>query len=109
MEHQSNGGYSAARNKCLDLLRRDKARRNYASFIANMPAIENEDDVRLYENKIIQLRKAIENLPEPGKTILHCCYFRHLTYQQTAELLQLTLVVVRKNMLKVFKILRKDS
>lgn len=100
--------YTLTRNHCLDLLRRDKARRNYAAFIANMPAIETDDDVHHYEDRIKQLRAAIDNLPEPGKTILHCCYFRRLTYQQTAELLQLSLVVVKKNMLKVFKILRKE-
>jgi len=100
--------YTLTRNHCLDLLRRDKARRNYAAFIANMPAIETDDDVHHYEDRIRQLRAAIDNLPEPGKTILHCCYFRRLTYQQTAELLQLSLVVVKKNMLKVFKILRKE-
>ena len=100
--------YRLTRNKCLDILRHDKARRNYVAFLDKMPSFENDDDVVLYEDRIIQLKQAIENLPEPGKTILHCCYFKHLTYQQTAELLNLTQVVVKKNMLKVFKILRKE-
>ena len=60
------------------------------------------------ENRISELKEAIDRLPEPGKTILHCCYFKHMTYQQAAEQLQLTLVVIKKNMLKVFKILRKE-
>ena len=100
--------YRLTRNRCLDILRHDKARRNYADFISNMPSFESDDDVLHYEHRISQLKEAIDKLPEPGKTILHCCYFKHMTYQQTAEKLQLTLVVIKKNMLKVFKILRKE-
>ena len=100
--------YQLTRNRCLDLLRRDKARRNYAAFVASLPSFDGDDDAQHYEERIRQLSQAIDRLPEPGKTILHCCYFRHMTYQQTAERLQLTLVVVKKNMLKVFKILRKE-
>ena len=100
--------YRLTRNKCLDILRHDKARRNYAAFVSYMPSFENEDEVIHYENRISELKEAIDRLPEPGKTILHCCYFKHMTYQQAAEQLQLTLVVIKKNMLKVFKILRKE-
>lgn len=101
--------YTLTRNRCIDLLRRDQARRNYAELTAaTEPPFENDDDVRRYEERIARLQEAVDRLPEPGRAILHCCYFRRFTYQQTAEHLQLSLVVVRKNMLKVFKILRKE-
>lgn len=100
--------YRLTRNRCLDILRHDKARQNYAAFLQCMPALDSDDDVMNYEQRITRLREAIALLPEPGKTILECCYFKHLTYQQTADRLQLSLVVIKKNMLKVFKILRKE-
>ena len=101
--------YNLTRNRCIDLLRRDKARQNYAEFIRHM---ETEsfvaDDHAHYEERITQLRQAIDRLPEPERAILECCYFQRLTYKQAAEQLQLTLVVIKKNMLKVFKKLRKE-
>jgi len=99
--------YRLTRNRCLDILRHDKARLNYATFLQAMPAPDSDEEAGLYEARIQQLRQAIEQLPEPGKSILHCCYFRRLTYQQAADHLNLSLVTIRKNMLKVFKILRK--
>lgn len=100
--------YRLTRNRCLDILRHDKARRNYADFITDTHQPDSDDDVLLYEAKISELRNLIDQLPEPGKSILHCCYFRRFTYQQTADHLRLSIVVVKKNMLKVFKILRNQ-
>ena len=99
--------YKLTKNKCLDRLRHDKARSNYAAFIAHVQLPETDEEIRQYEHHIECLREAIDGLPEPGKTILNYCYFHRLTYQQTADKMQLSLVVVRKNMLKVFKILRE--
>lgn len=100
--------YLLTRNRCLDILRHDKARRNYADFVANTHHPETEEEMLLHEKRVAQLRETINRLEEPGKSILQCCYFRHFTYQQTADYLKLSLVVVRKNMLKVFKILRNE-
>jgi RNA polymerase sigma-70 factor (ECF subfamily) len=99
--------YKLTKTKCLDRLRRDKARNNYAAFLSHVQLPETDDEVHLYEHHIECLREAIASLPEPGKTILDYCYFQRLTYQQTADKMQLSIVVVRKNMLKVFKILRE--
>lgn len=96
------------RNKCIDLLRHEKAKRNYASLLEKATPPTSDEDILQYEGRLTRLMETIERLPEPGRSILRCCYFNKLTYQQTADKLQLTLVVVRKNMLKVFKILRKE-
>ena len=61
-----------------------------------------------YEQRIEALREIIHQLPEPGKSILNCTYFRKMTYQQTADLLQLSLKTVKRNMLKVFKIIHNS-
>lgn len=97
--------YASVKNRCVDLLRHTQAKENYAKFIEF--ASQHEDDAEQYEERIRTMNKLIEQLPEPGKTILQCCYFRKMTYQETADFLHLTLVVVRKNMLKMFKLLRE--
>lgn len=100
--------YTLVRNHCIDYLRHSKAKENYGLFLQRYSKTENEEDGDEYERRIQTISLLIEALPEPDKTILQCCYFKHMTYKQTAESLQLTLVVVKKKMLKVFKFLREE-
>ena len=95
------------RNRCVDLLRHDRARRNYADLMLASEHFDTTADVEEYETSITRLREAVSRLPEPGRTILYHCYFKRMSYQETADHLKLSLVVVRKNMLKAFKILRE--
>lgn len=97
--------YRTLRSRCVDKLRRDGVHSRYAQQL-EADVFDNETDVKEYERQVQCLVEAIDNLPEPGKTILKNCYFDQLTYQQTAERLGLTLVVVRKHMLKMFRLLR---
>lgn len=99
--------YMRARNLCIDRLRHDNARNNYACMLQLSDHFESPDEVLEYEERISRLSKAIGELPEPGRSVLHCTYFKHMTYKQTAEALNLSFVVVRKQMLKVFKILHE--
>lgn len=98
--------YRLVRNQCIDFLRHDQARRNYTALMQLTDAMENPEDGAEYERRIIKLGKAVEQLEEPGKTILKCCYYEKMTYLQAADKLGLTLVIVKKNMLKVFKNLK---
>ena len=70
--------------------------------------LDNYEEAMAYEQRIKELSKVIAALPEPGKTILNCTYFKKMTYQQTADLLQLSLKTVKRNMLKVFKIIHNS-
>mgnify|MGYP002622635481 CR=1 FL=1 len=99
--------FTLTKNRCVDVLRRDKARRHYASLMRRAEAFDTTSDVSEYEQSIVRLRQAISRLPEPGRSILTHCYFKRMSYQETADHLELSIVVVRKNMLKVFKILRE--
>lgn len=100
--------YTAVRNSCIDFLRHTKAKENYGQFLERYYQSEYNDDMDAYESRIQTVSLLIEQLPEPDKSILNCCYFKRMTYKETAEKLQLTLVVVKKKMLKVFKFLREE-
>lgn len=100
--------YTLVRNHCLDILRHDKARRNYAALMELSNPLDTYEEALEYEQRIKELSKVIAALPEPGKTILNCTYFKKMTYQQTADLLQLSLKTVKRNMLKVFKIIHNS-
>lgn len=100
--------YTTVRNSCIDLLRHTKAKENYGQFLERYYNQTNHDDAEEYEGRIQAVSLLIDSLPEPERSILHCCYFKRMTYKETAEKLQLTLVVVKKKMLKVFKFLREE-
>lgn len=100
--------YMLVRNRCLDVLRHNQARRNYTALMELSQAFYSPGETEEYEQRIEALREIIHQLPEPGKSILNCTYFRKMTYQQTADLLQLSLKTVKRNMLKVFKIIHNS-
>lgn len=98
--------YATVRNRCIDHLRHNQVKESYVRFVEYTTSKDcAEPD--LYEQRISEISRLIDLLPEPGKAILDCCYFRKMTYKETAEHLGLTLVVVKKNMLKMFKMLRE--
>ena len=97
--------YAMLRSRCVDKLRRQEVENRYLQQLEK-DRFDNEEDVKEYEQTVTRLYTAIQQLPEPGKTILHHCYFDHMTYQQTADKLQMSLPMVKKHMAKIFQLLR---
>ena len=97
--------YAMLRSRCVDKLRRQEVENRYLQQLEK-DRFDNEEDVKEYEQTVSRLYTAIQQLPEPGKTILHHCYFDHMTYQQTADKLQMSLPMVKKHMAKIFQLLR---
>lgn len=105
----SNYLYTSVRNGCLDHLRHNKAHANYIRLAeATAETFDNAEEVEAYERRIAEMSRAISTLPEPKKSILDCCYFKHLTYRQTADKLGISVVSVKKHIMGVFKMLRKS-
>ncbi|MBR1401038.1 MAG: RNA polymerase sigma-70 factor [Prevotella sp.] len=101
--------YRLVRNLCLDILRHRRVHDRYAQMslaTSNLQDASNED-VMEFEERILRLRKAVDELPEPDRSILKCCYFKKLTYKQTAEELELTVNVVHRHMVNAFRQLRQ--
>ena len=101
--------YRLIRNYCLDILRHRKVHDRYMQMKLATEKMEDAsyNEVMEFEDRIINLRNAVEDLPEPDRSILKCCYFKKLTYKETAEELQITVNVVHKRMVSAFKQLRK--
>lgn len=104
----SNYLYTSIRNRCLDRLRHDQVHRNYALLAETRETLDNTDEVEAYERKLSELGHIIEGLPEPKRSIMTCCYFKRLTYKQTAEQLGLSVSSVKKHIMRVFKMLRQS-
>lgn len=99
--------YKLTRSRCIDSLRHDQVKENYVTFLENTTDLAVEDSLE-YEQRIQKITKLIERLYEPGKSILKCCYFNKMSYEETAFFLKLSLAVVKRNMVKVFKLLREE-
>lgn len=99
--------YTTVRHRCLDKLRHDKAIDRYTRLQAGTTPLGTEEEVMEFEQRIQQVKEAIEQLPEPEKSILKCTYFRKMTYRETAELLHTSVNMIHKRMSIVFKMMRK--
>ena len=99
--------YTTVRHRCLDKLRHDKAIDRYTRLQVGTTPLGTEEEVMEFEQRIQQVKEAIEQLSEPEKSILKCTYFRKMTYQETAELLHTSVNMIHKRMNKVFKMMRE--
>lgn len=99
--------YTTVRHRCLDKLRHDKAIDRYTRLQVGTTPLGTEEEVMEFEQRIQQVKEAIEQLPEPEKSILKCTYFRKMTYRETAELLHTSVNMIHKRMSIVFKMMRK--
>ena len=99
--------YTTVRHRCLDKLRHDKAIDRYTRLQVGTTPLGTEEEVMEFEQRIQQVKEAIEQLPEPEKSILKCTYFRKMTYRETAEVLHTSVNMIHKRMSIVFKMIRK--
>ena len=99
--------YTTVRHRCLDKLRHDKAIDRYTRLQVGTTPLGTEEEVMEFEQRIQQVKEAIERLPEPERSILKCTYFKRMTYQETAELFHTSVNMIHKRMSIVFKMMRK--
>lgn len=98
--------YTLARNKAVDVLRHDKVKSNYAYFVEHSHDLAYEDPME-YEQKILAMREVVNQIKEPHRSVLECCYFRQKTYKETADILNMSENMVKKRMAEVLKMLRR--
>jgi len=99
--------YTFVRNRCLDILRRDKVRDKYAEMMMATSELTNDDEVAALEERISRVQTAVEALPEKSRRVLMCTYYKKMSYRETAEELGISDNMVRKHMIKAFSLLRE--
>lgn len=99
--------YTMVRNRCLDILRRMKVKEKYALAIDSTSEFADDDEVREFEERITEIHEAVKRLPVKIRKVLECTYYEKLTYRETAELLGISENMVRKHMVKAFKLMRE--
>lgn len=99
--------HTMVRNRCLDVLRRAKVKEKYVAMVEATTEFEDDEAVRDFEERIAEVRSAVNKLPEKTRNVLECTYYKKLSYRETAEWLGISEVTVKKHMMKAYKMLRE--
>lgn len=99
--------YTLVRNRCLDILKHEKVKERYEAMIEATSEMADDDDVEEFERRIDDVREAVDRLPENSKRVLMCTYYKKMSYRETAEMLGMSENMVRKHMVKAFRLLRE--
>lgn len=102
--------YKDVRNKCLDLLRRKKHRREYVAYVEKTTFIYNNVDEHIEEmERMKAIEEAIALLKSPTLEIFTACYVDHLSYKETAEKMQISVNTVKKHIKIALKFFREKK
>lgn len=98
--------YTSIRHRSLDHLKKKKVRDNYANNY-----IKNNDEGFLYddeeEERIRQIQKVIDKMPEKTKYVLDQCYMEGKKYVEVASDIGISRDGVRKHIVKALRLLRE--
>lgn len=99
--------YTMVRNRCLDILRRTKVKEKYALMIEATSEFSDDEEVREFEERITEVQEAVKQLPAKTRKVLECTYYDKMTYRETAAFLGISENMVRKHMVKAFRLMRE--
>lgn len=98
--------YTSIRHRSLDHLKKKKVRDNYANNY-----MKNNDEGFLYddeeEERIRQIQKVIDRMPEKTKYVLDQCYMEGKKYMEVASDIGISRDGVRKHIVKALRLLRE--
>lgn len=98
--------YTSIRHRSLDHLKKKKVRDNYANNY-----MKSNDEGFLYddeeEERIRQIQKVIDKMPEKTKYVLDQCYMEGKRYMEVASDIGISRDGVRKHIVKALRLLRE--
>lgn len=98
--------YTSIRHRSLDHLKKKKVRDNYANnYIRNNDEGFQYDDEE--EERIRQIQKVIDKMPEKTKYVLDQCYMEGKRYMEVASDIGISRDGVRKHIVKALRLLRE--
>ena len=100
--------YTIARNRCISRLRHDKVHGHYAELVRHTSEIHDDSEAVEYEQRLELIRQKVDELEEPDHSIFINCYFKKLTYQQTADKMGLSFITVKRHIMNVLSRWRKE-
>jgi RNA polymerase sigma-70 factor (ECF subfamily) len=100
--------YRAVRNACLNELKHEQVKQKYLAGQNHEGEKTSapSDQLAIHEELEVQVRKAIDRLPEQCRLIFTMSRFEELKYQEIADQLSLSVKTVENQMGKALKLMR---
>ncbi len=100
--------YTQVRNRCIDLLRHEKQKLQYAEFVArhSQQYIDAHEYDRQEERERI-VAEVLDSIGEPTHSILIACYVEEKKYKEVAEMMNISISTVKKHIVKALRIIRE--
>ena len=102
--------FRAVNNECLNHIKHQKVKQTYQSYATNQ--MENRPETPSsklsYKELEVQLKRAINDLPEQCRTVFQLSRFEELKYAQIAQQLGISVKTVEAQMSKALKRLRVE-
>lgn len=98
--------YTCTRNRCIDYLRHQNIQNQYTEFLMANAHYENIVSVQEYDERLIRIHKAIEDMPPQRQLVLKECYFEKKSYKEVAARLGITTDGVKRHITIALKSLR---
>ena len=73
---------SYIRNKCVDYIRHQEVKKKYVDFYQKLILESRNDGTPEYDERILQIRKIIQNFSPQTKLIFQECYLREKKYKE---------------------------
>lgn len=99
--------YSMVRNRSLNYLKRQEVEKKYISRTLHSSGY-GEDEYQDYDSVLVEIGKAIEELPPQGRSVFKKCFIENLSYKETAEELNISVNTVKTHITNSLKRLRQD-
>ena len=89
--------YKSVRNKCIDYLRRQQTRQQYAELMATASRVYDGADAMMEQNERERIvSEVLNSLPDYTRQIFVACYVEHHSYQEVAERMNISVNTVKK-------------
>lgn len=99
----------SARNSCLDRLRKQKLRSVQESKARDVSSPDKDPQEKIMEKEaMIQIRKCMDELPQHQQLVIHLREIEGFTYNEIAEVLDMSLEQVKINLFRARNAIRKS-
>ncbi len=99
--------YTLVRNHCVSLLRHKKVRERFNQELRLKDEATDEGYME-YELLIERLHQSVEKLPGQTKVVFRMCFLDGKKYQETADVLAISINTVKTHINKALRILREE-
>ena len=100
--------YRIVRNKCIDILRHQKIRQQYAEKMRLITkGYDDSMDSIEWQEREVHVQRVLDALQPPTKDIFMACYVDHLKYAEVAKMMAISIDTVKKHVKKALRFIRE--